>query len=85
MQTAKILCKCGKQVTYIEEFAEPSFQSREFELMQLQGYEVVIGEDLPQSEFCLEPCSDVSACAYKEHFSTSPGFKSIYTWVQKEC
>ena len=86
MKVAKITCKCGKQICYIEEFVEHGdFQEREFELLTAEGYDVMIGEDLPKSEPCLQPCYEKDDCAFAKHFSTSAGFKSVYTWKPKNC
>lgn len=84
MRTAKVTCKCGKQLCYIEEFLEQGdFQEREFELLTEQGYTVTIGENLPKSDPCLEPCFEREDCAFAKQFSTLPGFKRVYNWKPK--
>ena len=86
MKTAKGTCKCGEQVAYIEEFVEHGdFQQREFDLLTEQGYDVIIGEDLPKSPPCLEPCFESDDCAFKNCFSTKPGFHNVYTRRPKSC
>ena len=86
MKTAKVTCKCGEQVAYIEEFLEHGdLQQREFDLLTEQGYHVTIGDNVPRSPPCLEPCLERDDCAFKNHFSTKPGFHNIYTWRHKNC
>lgn len=86
MKTAKVTCKCGEQVAYIEKFSEHDyFQQREVDLLTEQGYNVTIGENLPKSPPCLEPCFERDDCAFKDHFSTKPGFLNLYTWRPKSC
>jgi len=78
MIKAKILCKCKKQVAFMEEFLfNPTMQDKEFAEMKEQGYEVVIGEDLDQSEFALNPCTGEPGCAFAKAFETSFGFHDI--------
>lgn len=86
MKVAKVTCKCGKQICYIEELLEQSdFQEQELDLLTEQGYSVIIGENLPKSDPCLEPCFEKGDCAFAKQFSTLPGFKSVYTWKPKDC
>lgn len=86
MKVAKVICRCGKQICYIEEFMEHGdFQQQEFDLLTKQGYTVIIGDDLPRSSLCLEPCYEREDCAFAKQFSTEPGFKNVYSWEPKVC
>ena len=85
MKFAQVLCNCGKQVAYFNDFAFEAFQNKEFELLTAQGYSVNIGENLVPVEPCLEPCTDKKECAFAKRFNTTPGFNSIYSYNTKDC